>query len=307
MSDRTGTNAQPRTWPPVRVLVGFDGSEGSRDALALAGALARGGATLLLVNVIPPAVPMPIRPRLLAGEEPPQSRDFFATASAVVENHEIETRNYAGRSAAQVLTDIAERERTDVVVVGSPSRSVLGRALLGSTARGLMYGAAAPAVVAPLGYADQEHAPPQPIAVAYDGTPEAKAALEYAQAAAQAGDGSLRVLTVATRSTTPAGMLGYEPPMPKSPTEVLAEGVAAVGNGIAVEGRKLVGGSIPAAIVEDCGEEVDLIVVGSRGYGAFSRVMIGSVADGLIHQAACPVLVVPRPGRDESEVAITAD
>lgn len=220
--DRTGRAAEPdpRTWPPIRLLVGFDGSEGSRDALALARALAGAGASLLLVNVIPPAVPMPMRPRLLAGEEPPQSRDFFAPARAAVEDHEVETRSYSGRSAAQVLTDIAEREKTDVVVVGSTSRSVLGRALLGSTGRGVMYGAAAPAVVAPLGYVNQDYsAPPQPIAVAYDGTPEAKAALEYAEAAARAGNSELRVLTVATRATTPAGMLGYEPPMPKSPSE----------------------------------------------------------------------------------------
>jgi nucleotide-binding universal stress UspA family protein len=47
------------------------------------------------------------------------------------------------------------------------------------------------------------------------------------------------------------------------------------------------------------GDEVDLLVVGSRGYGAFSRVMIGSVAAGLIHEAHCPVLVAPRPRREE--------
>jgi nucleotide-binding universal stress UspA family protein len=39
-------------------------------------------------------------------------------------------------------------------------------------------------------------------------------------------------------------------------------------------------------------EKVDLIVVGSRGLGGFQRLMVGSVSDGVVHHAHCPVLVV---------------
>jgi len=37
----------------------------------------------------------------------------------------------------------------------------------------------------------------------------------------------------------------------------------------------------------------DLLVVGSRGGGGFSRLMLGSVSSQIVHHAACPVVVVP--------------
>lgn len=39
-------------------------------------------------------------------------------------------------------------------------------------------------------------------------------------------------------------------------------------------------------------ENIDLIVMGSRGVGGVSRLMLGSVADGVSRQAPCPVLIV---------------
>src|SRR5918996_1236508 len=41
---------------------------------------------------------------------------------------------------------------------------------------------------------------------------------------------------------------------------------------------------------------VDLLVLGSRGFGPMMRLLVGSVSSCVIREAACPVLVVPRPG-----------
>jgi nucleotide-binding universal stress UspA family protein len=46
-------------------------------------------------------------------------------------------------------------------------------------------------------------------------------------------------------------------------------------------------------IVEEAAKlNVDLIIVGSHGYGFWERAMIGSVSDSVIHHASCSVLVV---------------
>ncbi len=46
-----------------------------------------------------------------------------------------------------------------------------------------------------------------------------------------------------------------------------------------------------AEIARDVG--ADLIVVGTHGYGRIAGLLIGSVAQGLLHAGVCPVLAVP--------------
>lgn len=40
-------------------------------------------------------------------------------------------------------------------------------------------------------------------------------------------------------------------------------------------------------------QHADLLVLGSHGYGAVKRLMLGSVAERVVREAACPVVVVP--------------
>jgi nucleotide-binding universal stress UspA family protein len=52
----------------------------------------------------------------------------------------------------------------------------------------------------------------------------------------------------------------------------------------------------PAHVIADAATKVgaDLIVTGSRGHTALAGIMLGSVAQRLLHLAHCPVLVVPK-------------
>jgi nucleotide-binding universal stress UspA family protein len=62
----------------------------------------------------------------------------------------------------------------------------------------------------------------------------------------------------------------------------------------------------------DLAEEIDadLIVVGSRGFGPIKRLALGSVSEGIVHHATCPILVARGDERacplPESSSATTA-
>ncbi len=48
----------------------------------------------------------------------------------------------------------------------------------------------------------------------------------------------------------------------------------------------------PAPVLIDAAREADLLVVGSRGHGAFEEMLLGSTSLHCVHHANCPVLVV---------------
>jgi nucleotide-binding universal stress UspA family protein len=51
----------------------------------------------------------------------------------------------------------------------------------------------------------------------------------------------------------------------------------------------------PALMLLRAAEGADLLVVGSRGHGAFAGMLIGSVSEHCVHHASCPVVVVRHP------------
>ena len=76
---------------------------------------------------------------------------------------------------------------------------------------------------------------------------------------------------------------------------LVADAVAELGNGAT--------GEAVAGIARDelvgLSEQVDLLVLGSRGYGPVRRALLGGSADRIVHAAACPVLVVPRGAHED--------
>lgn len=60
---------------------------------------------------------------------------------------------------------------------------------------------------------------------------------------------------------------------------------------------EVVTGSPQRIVVEEAKQwGADLIVVGSHGYGFWSRAMLGSVSNSIVHHAPCSVLVVKNKG-----------
>jgi nucleotide-binding universal stress UspA family protein len=48
----------------------------------------------------------------------------------------------------------------------------------------------------------------------------------------------------------------------------------------------------PGQSLADLGSNAGLVVVGSRGHGGFTGMLLGSVSHRLIHDATCPVMIV---------------
>jgi nucleotide-binding universal stress UspA family protein len=79
----------------------------------------------------------------------------------------------------------------------------------------------------------------------------------------------------------------------KEAAEQLIEEVADAAGLADAERRAAVG--LPAERLADLAdeEEAQLIVVGSRGRGAFKSAFLGSVSNSLVGVARCPVVIVP--------------
>jgi nucleotide-binding universal stress UspA family protein len=278
----------------VRLLVGYDGSDGGRDALELARVFGTVEGARALVVAIQPYGQLPVPFAELERDAAAEAEPLLEEARKGLGGMEVETRAFGGGSAAGVITDLAESEQVDLVVLGSPHRGAVGRALIGSVAQSVLHGSPCPVAIAPRGYAEAPHEAFQRIAVAYDGAPESKAALATAGELAERSRAGVWVLTVVAPPVSLPGAVGYTPVKPPDPGRIIDEGVRMIGERARVEGRQLDGP--PAAVIaEACEEGVDLLVVGSRGYGPAMRVLLGSVSTRLINSAPCPVMVVPRP------------
>ena len=276
---------------PRRILVGYEG-DGGGDAVALCHLLAGAGAErALLVHVVHHAG-LPSRAyKRLDGEEGAPGDDFFAAAVERLDGLEVETRSYAGGSPARVLHDLAEQGECDLIVVGSPHRDGV---LRGSVARSLLHGAPVPIAIAPLGYGGSEHGPLQRIAVGYDATEEAEEALRLAAALAREAGAGIEVLNVERPKNPPIAAFEYTLDFPEDPKEILERARHELGDLEAA--AKVLTGTTAEALSEACASGVDLLCVGSRGYGAATRVLLGSVADELIVAAPVPLLIAARPG-----------
>jgi nucleotide-binding universal stress UspA family protein len=202
-------------------------------------------------------------------------------------------------SVARGLHYLAEDEGAELVVVGSTHRGALGRVVPGAVGERLLHGAPCAVAVAPVGFA--RRAPRlERLGVAVDGSPESRAALASAVGLAGASGAELRVLTV-VEWTNPAGgtFLGAHTGYDDTVAHLRAArrrdhkaALAEVPADVRVDGR-LLDGEDPVRTLCAAARDLDLLVLGSRGYGPLRHVFLGGVSTGVVDGAPCPVLVTP--------------
>jgi nucleotide-binding universal stress UspA family protein len=276
------------------VIVGVDGRPGGRDAIALATRLTDPDGTLTLGHVhggeLDPLHAM--TPGLLKEEREACEKLLERERTSVGVSAELST--IVALSSGRGLHVWAEEHRADLLVVGSCSRGTLGRAMLGNDTREALNGTPCAVAIASRGYAETS-APFANVGVAYNDSRESKQALAIARQVAAGTGATVRALEVV--SIPSYAFTGMMPPaVGESVDAMLQEASGRMKELPDVVGRAVYGmaGEELAAF----GDEVDVLVVGSRGYGPLRRLVLGSTSNYLERHARCSLLVLPRSTAD---------
>ncbi len=307
-----------------RIVVGADGSPGSRLAVAWAlTAAARRRAALLVMSAFPVEVywmdPYFVDTRRVEAIREDTETRARGLVQEVLRDPEVSAVPGAAEVPVHVVAipgpaapNLVEHSATaDLLVVGSRGRGGIRSTVLGSVALHCAAHAACPVVVvhpAPAGAA--EAAAARRVVVGLDDSPPARAAL--VAAVAEARDRGARVEAVLAYeepnywSDLYAVMLP-PPGQTRSQATEHAETIVAETLG---DGRDAVDVTVAAGPADDVlvrhAAGAELLVVGSRSRSPLPGMVLGSVALHCVVHAPCPVMVVrpaPEPARARPSVA----
>ena len=102
---------------PLKIIVSYDDTDNDRDALALGRLLAINGAELALAYV---------RHSQGGALEEKEAAELLARGAASVEAPEMPQHVVVNPATSVGLTELAERERADIIVFGSEYRTAAG-------------------------------------------------------------------------------------------------------------------------------------------------------------------------------------
>ncbi|WP_337062982.1 universal stress protein [Kineococcus sp. G2] len=293
-----------------RVVVGVEEVGTAAAALRWAAAEARRrGAALHLVRAVPyPVAADAATAWAVAGileDLEAAARGVLDEAVALVREvaPEVEVTTAVERGGARPAL-LRAAEGAAVVVTGARRRHGRRRPAaglrLGSTGLFLATHAPCPAAVV----AEDAPAGARGVVVGVDGSASATAALEAAAAEAEALGEGLRVVHAVHLQLDPS--LALEPGLAEQlredaaqrARELVRRAVAEVTarHPVPVEQVVLADAFASDALL-DAARDARLLVVGSRGHGAFLRALLGSTSHAVLQHAQVPVLVVPDPDR----------
>lgn len=287
------------------VVVGFDGSSGSEAALDWAAQTARRQGRPLTVLHVSDLAAIPVG----TGYVPDIQSDTLAEAAtatldqgvdraaAVLDRSRITGTSVIGSPAAEL---VAASEGAALVVTGSRGRGRLASGLLGSVSYAVTAHAKCPAVVVrgrDAAYPDGTHE----VVVGVDDSEHSERALDVAADIAQATGASLHIVRVeplhapdswASVETRHAGSdhTHAQRAEAEATLERAEKQARAAYPELPIETEVLYGDAGHA--LAPLGDRAGLLVVGSRGRGGFSGLLLGSVSHTAIHEALCPVMVV---------------
>lgn len=204
------------------------------------------------------------------------------------------------RHPAEVLVE--QSREAALLVLGASGHGALAGTLFGSVAHAAVSHAGCPVVVV-RGEGSHRPGPDRPVVVGVDGSPSCREALGFAAGLA-AGHGAPLTLVHAWRSVSTSGFAGEywqraDPGLdPDTGTQATARDLL---QQVAADLREqypeltvwtsTVQGD-PRGALSVAADGAALLVVGARGLGGFTGLVLGSVSHGLVSRAPCPVAVV---------------
>ncbi len=135
------------------------------------------------------------------------------------------------------------------------------------------------------------------VIVGVDGSEASKEALRWALGYPRLTGASVHALTAwqypANSAWAPAilDQLDLEGDARRALKETIEEVIASYQD-VAVRSGVLEG--TPGLVLVRAAANAELLVVGSRGHGAFAGMLLGSVSEHCVHHASCPVVVIRR-------------
>lgn len=281
-------------------IVGVDGRSSGRDAVTLAQLLVAPREPLLLAHVYnlrhvdTGSIPFGEAEREAALLLLEQERSATAVDAKLMP--------LASSSVGRGLHYLAEKHDADLLAVGSCDRGFVGRVMVGDDTRASLTGAPCAVAVAPLGYAETGPSIAR-IGVGYDGSPESQAALTLARELATDHGATVHVLEVVeirSLAYSGYGSMVYGVALESR----VADARKRVDEMEGVDGKVVIG--IAGEELAAFGAGVDLLVVGSRGYGPLKRLILGSTSEHLASHARSPVLVLPRQALSDQSPQISS-
>src|SRR3954469_1815528 len=155
------------------IVVGVDGRDGGRDAVALARLLVALGAKLTLAYVVTRDA------HAYRGSSGGPEASDEGRAEALLEAVRAQTgvqahlRSYESSSVGRGLHELCGVIGADLLVMGSSRRGLLGRVLIGDDTSAALNGAPCAIAIAPSDYS-QQPGMTREIGVGYDGAPESE-------------------------------------------------------------------------------------------------------------------------------------
>ena len=271
------------------IIVGVDGSDGSRAALRWAARTAAAqGAGLRAVAAwqYPSSAVTPAGPATLRGPDEMDERtcdDVRAVVREELEAGADRVEVEAGRGpAASVLLAVAARADAGMLVVGARGLGGFAGLLLGSVSQELVEHSPCPVVVL-RGEADPSDGP---IVIGLDGSEGAAHALDWVIDLAE----SIGARIVAVH----APILGANNAMMDAARQELEQWCAPIGVRAVPHELRIEPGDARTAL-EHVADETGaaLLVVGTRGLGAVRGLLLGSVAGYVARYSTRPIAVVP--------------